>query len=699
MRGLRLLLATLVLLIPAAAPDSSATEPKSGEAMLPPDVLLITLDTTRADFVGVYAGRDLGTPTIDAVAASGVRFEHAVTPAPITLPAHATILTGLDPPEHGVRNNGRDALPDDLPTIATELEAAGYLTAAVVASRVLDRRFGLDRGFSHYDDVMAAENIGEYGYAERNAAAVTEAAFSWLENASREAPFFLWVHYYDPHAPYRPPGLPLSIAQRERYAGEIRFVDQQVSRLLEHLPHPDNTLLLIAGDHGEGLGEHDERAHGVFLYRTTTRVPLIVAGPGIPQATVISSVVGLRRIAATILRTTGRADPVADMAEPLPFKPVGPDEPHDGAFSEARMQAAVYGWAPLASLTTDRWKYVSGPRPELFDLQADPQETRNLVQSEAEMATAMQKKLNNRLEAMNHKLGAPAVIDDDLASALEALGYVQSPVPEHRNGIDPRRGLRLLDLLERAKNAERRGAHAAAATMLRSLVRQNPDNQPALTHLAKNLLATGELDEAVAVSQQALELNPRSEFLWLNLGEALGRAGRHDEAETAFRKAVSLDPRSALGWLRLADLQTDGAGVLAVLAEALSAGTTSTTVLVRMAEAERDTGNLDRARGLLEKATDLTPEIAELWELRGDVAAQMTRDERAASWYERSLQIRPDQAEVLLKLGTAYSRLGRTAEAISTLNRAQATATSPTTARSAAEKLEAIREKTGPGEF
>ena len=333
-----------------------------------PSVILLTLDTTRADALGAARGAPT-TPNLDALAARGVRFLHALSPAPLTLPAHASLLTGLEPRSHGIRDNGTAALPAELPTLATAFAAAGYRTGAFVASRVLDRRFGLARGFDVYDDRMAAERVGEYGYPERDAAAVTDAALAWARGLQRGAPIFLWVHYYDPHSPYLPPAdLRGDGSAAARYAGEVALMDREIGRLLAGLPREPAPLVAAVGDHGEALGEHGERAHGVLLHSATLEVPLLIAGPGVPAGTGVTETVGIRRLAATLLSLAGVESAPALPGPPLPLGLGGRSPAPGPVLSETQFPANAYGWSPLRALTDGSWRLVVGARAELFDL-------------------------------------------------------------------------------------------------------------------------------------------------------------------------------------------------------------------------------------------------------------------------------------------------------------------------------------------
>ena len=310
-----------VLLVWSPVSCSSPWDVFTSEPSRPakPSLVLVTLDTTRSDYVGAYGAPDAKTPVLDSLADRGTRYARALTASPLTLPAHASLLTGLDPPAHGLLDNGTATLHPSVPTVATTLSSRGYSCAAFVSSRVLDRRFGLDPGFALYDDFMAAEQVGEYGYLERDAGAVTASAISWLSALSPSQPYFLWIHYYDPHAPYDPPVQWKGGTAESNYAGEIAYVDQEIGRLLSALPGEDQpALIAVVGDHGESLGEHGERTHGIFLYRASLEVPLILAGPGVPAGEVVEEVLGTRRLMRTLLQLLGAGGTAEDRGSSLP---------------------------------------------------------------------------------------------------------------------------------------------------------------------------------------------------------------------------------------------------------------------------------------------------------------------------------------------------------------------------------------------
>lgn len=637
----RVLLAVLAL----AAPPAAAAAARS--------VVLITLDTTRADALGSYGGR-APTPALDGLAARGLRYTGAVTPSPLTLPAHASLLTGLDPPEHGVLDNGIARLPDDVPTLATALDTAGYATGAFVASRVLDRRFGLARGFDVYDDRMDAERTGEFGYPERDAAAVTDAALAWLKTVPRGRPFFAWIHYYDAHAPYAADGAD----DAARYAGEVAAVDRQVARVLAALPAGDAAPLVAAvADHGESLGEHGERGHGLFLYGTVLRVPLLLSGPGLPKAQTVDGVVSTRRLASTLLALSGVAGRVA--GEVLPGVPHG--RPAAPVYSETWLPATAYGWSPLRAWSDGRWRLVDAPRRELFDTAADPGETRNRAASDAAVQAQLLAALDARVKAMTVRTVSEAAPDAATAEAIRSLGYVSGASGRRAGTLDPKDGLALLARADAAKALLADGRAAEALPRLRALADESPGNVPFLGQLARAQEETGDREGAVRTLRHARDLNPRSEFAHLHLADALRRKGEAGPARQSYEDALALSPRLAAAWLALAEMAKGTPQERAVLARAADAGTESTPVLTRLAQLELAAGDLSGAERHLRDAVALTPDFSAAWVLWGAVAERDGRNPAALQRYQRATRLAPRDAVALLHLGRLRLRLGESA--------------------------------------
>src|SRR5437762_13162043 len=468
-----------------------------------PNVLLVTIDTLRADRVGAGIA-----PTLDALAASGLWFAAARTAAPLTLPSHATIHTGLLPPEHGIRENGAGALAPEHATIARLLKEAGYQTAAFVGAFVLDRRFGLAQGFDAYDDQIRRDpSATDRLEAERPAGAVAERALAWLANrqsainpqsATRNPPFFAWVHFYDPHAPYTPPP-EYAARAKTPYDGEVAYADAQLGVLLDAVRRRgalDRTLVVVAGDHGEGLGDHGERTHGMLLYESTLRVPLIVVAPGRPAGR-RDDPVSLTDLAPTILRAAGVTPPDVmkgrDLLEQVRLKPdttdaarLKPDTTENiGRDSgSVRLQADLYaeteyprvaGWSPLQALTDGRWMAIrAGASTEVYDLQNDPREEHDAAAAPPAIAAAMA----SRAEALHasattsqaHSLSA------DAAERLRALGYVAGTLqpPPASGARNPATMIATWNDFEAALSALT--AHVPDAVgALRRLASANPD--------------------------------------------------------------------------------------------------------------------------------------------------------------------------------------------------------------------------------
>ncbi len=643
-----------------------------------PSLVLVTLDTARADVVGGREGDAAVTPNLDALARSGTRFTRALTASPLTLPAHCTLMTGVDPPVHGVRDNGVSALPTDLPTLASVLASRGYGTAAFVASHVLDRRFGLARGFGVYDDAMVAEQIGEQGYPERNATAVTDAALAWLARRPPTEPFFLWVHYYDAHAPYAPPGERTGATAARRYAGELSYVDRELARLLAALPKSpagERPVVAAVGDHGEMLGEHGEKEHGIFLYRAALEVPLILSGPGVPAGLTVAAAVGTRALPSTLLRLVGLEK---DM------RPFGPGLPGLEAnatagpwiYSETWMPASAYGWSPLRAVSEGRWRLVMAPRPELYDLAADPRETENLFSRKPDEARRLAR-LVGEVEGRARPAPAPVASPADAAELREALrnlGYLSGASPR-AGTIDPKDGIALLPEFERAREWIRQGRSREAVGKLRDLVRRSPGNVPFLVRLGEAEVAAGDTDAGLATVREAIALNPHLDLLHTSAGRLYAQAGRIQEAKGAYEAAVALNPRSAPAWMGLSEIAARTGTPKeerAVLSRAEAAGTRSAAILTRLAQLELAAGALADARRHAEESTRLLPALSEAWWVAGEVAEKQGRMPAALESYERAVGLGLADPRAFLRLGKLQREAGREAAARRSLERAVA---------------------------
>ncbi|MCW5890326.1 MAG: sulfatase-like hydrolase/transferase [bacterium] len=517
-----------------------------------PNVLLVTLDTTRADRLGCYGWRRAETPALDGLARDGVRFDAAYASSPMTLPSHATLFTGLEPPEHGLRLNGQSRLPDGVPTLASRLHEQGYRTGGFVAAFVLDRRFGLDRGFEVYDDALGdalPQVVPERLALHRRGDAVVDAALGWLDEAARgPAPFLAWVHLYDPHAPDHPHG-----DAGASYDGEVAFMDRQVARLLAFLERRGlarRTLVVAVADHGEGLGDHGDAEHGFLLDEEVLRVPLLVRWPGVvARGHAVGALVTTRDLAPTILDLTGSPPLAASGGRSLRAALAGGTIASGVSYAETDLPLAAYGWSPQRSLTTEDWKYVRTPRPELYARPSDRAEHHDVAAADPARVAALDGALAD-VEASFRPLIAPeARLDARARARLEALGYAASSAPAART-----EGLRdVKDMLE----VKRLGTDVAvglatgrldapvAIVLLRTLVERSPESAPFRVRLGTLLLVHGDVPGAIAELEEAVRLHPDLADARINLGQATLRAGRPADAAAQFRAALALEPDRA----------------------------------------------------------------------------------------------------------------------------------------------------------
>jgi arylsulfatase A-like enzyme/Tfp pilus assembly protein PilF len=645
-----------LLALPAAGDTRGAAE----EPAKPTSLLLITLDTTRADRLGCYGAEDAQTPNLDRLAAGGTRFERALSPTPLTLPSHATLMSGRVPRRHGVRNNALYRLDGDVPLLAESLRAAGYRTAAFVSAAVLDRITGIGRGFGLYDDRVRVGDRAAFNYQERAASQTTDAVLAALP--ALEPPFFLWVHYFDPHLPFVPPEPFRSRFADRPYDGEIAFMDAETGRLLDAVrARAGRVLVAVAGDHGESFGEHDEDAHGVFVYQATQRVPLILHGPGVPAGRTVGSNVGLVDVAPTLLRLLGRPElPDTDGRSLVGLLREARPAPTDYEL-ESFFPRFAYGWAPLRALVRGDHKYIDAPTPELYDLAADPNETRNRAATDAKVARALADELARRVGDDDP---AATEIDPQLAAQrerLRSLGYVGGSGAAGADEIDPKDAIGWVRELDAARRELQLGDAAKAAAPLGALLEKNSDNLPALLTLVQVRLSTGDAPAAVATARRALRLAPDDDLVHFNLANALsvlerGTEERGDEARVHYERALELNPRHADAYLNYAALlvsRSSADAALSLLRRARGAGVEDPDVELEIGVLELERGRIGPARDAFERSLALNPCAEGIHEALGRLAQKDGRFAEAAARYERALECRPTLATAAA-LGSLY---------------------------------------------
>ena len=664
------------------------------------NVLLVTLDTTRADRLGCYGHRGARTPRLDRLAAEGVRFESAMAAAPITLPSHASILTALYPFEHGVRNNGNFYLAERFPTLATVLHKGGYRTAAFVSSFILDRRFGLGLGFDTYDDRMEeAPAPGSGLEAERRGDRTALALLRWLDGYAGQgssAPFFVWLHLYDPHEPYQPPPPFRDLFARDPYDGEIAFADQAVGTVLDKLAQLgllDRTLVAVTADHGESLGDHGEETHSMFLYESAIRVPLILWRPGLlPAGRVVAPPVRAMDVSPTILDMLGAPPLAARHARSLRAVIEGRSgEPPLAAYAETYVPKLAMGGAALRALRDERFKLIDAPRPELYDLARDPGETRNLYDDEPRTAQALRAELT-RLTAGGSGAMNVRPVDKETVEKLEALGYLgaggdPASAEGSDQGRDPKDLIATFNRLRRAAEAVRTRRFAQAMPILEAIIAEEPRNAFAHMLLGSTHLGTRRYARAIQELRAYVALAPTSAqaHQWMAIAHA--NLGDRTSALREAGAALAIDPH-------LSDARVLRAGILSALGRraeavqelraAVATDPEKPPLRMSLAEVLSDAGlpaeSEAEYRAILRQEPAFAPALAGL----GAVLLRRGALQEASDAFRRALEVDPRQDEARFNLAQVLERQGRPQEARAEYERLARDSDTPTPVRDAA---------------
>ena len=654
----------------------------------------ITLDTTRADYIGCYGNRRARTPVLDRLAAEGARFDQASSQAPITFTAHTSLLTALYPFEHGGRNNGDFYLAERFETLATRLKAAGYRTAAFVSAFVLDRRYGLARGFDVYDDRMdagAAPGVIDID-AERRGDRTVAALSAWLDaQAGQASPFFAWLHLYDPHTPYTPPE-PFARAFADApYAGEIAFADSLIGSVLEHLGRlgvGDRTLVVVVGDHGESLGDHGEETHGMFVYESALRVPLVMWKPGlVPAGVVVREPVRLTDVAPTILDLLGAPALPSKSGRTLARAMAGERAIPPAVYAETLAPELQMNWAPLRSLRDERWKLIEAPTPELYDLQEDPGERNNRATAQPQTVRALTDALA-RVAGAEQGAMSRTEVDAETRNRLAALGYIGagSGTPVGGNLAarrDPKDYIRVFNQLTEATRLTRERRYGEALPILREAIARDPQNafahqalgnayagmdQPAkaiaeyraylnlvppvayVHHLvAICYLKLGQQGKALDEAAAALAIDPKFADARILRGSVLESQGRLEEAIAEFRAAVDGDPEKVLIRLDLAKTLTEAGRFDEAAREyetVLRLAPGAPPALADLGALHIKQGRLDEARTVLQRALAANPDLAEARFNLAVLDERQGRIEDAAAGFRRLLEESGTPAEL-----------------------------------------------------
>jgi arylsulfatase A-like enzyme/Flp pilus assembly protein TadD len=643
-----------------------------------PSVILITIDTLRADHVGCYGAEAVKTPTLDGLARDGVVFERAISQVPLTWPSHAVILTGTYPFQNGVQDFTGQPLAPQFRSVAQSFKQAGYATGAVVSAFVLDRSWGLGRGFDFYDDAFSAETFQkkDIGLVDRRAEESIDHAIAWLKKTPRR-PFFLWLHLYDPHSPYDPPEPYRSEYRSHPYDGEIAYADHELGRLMAWLKQNklyDSSVIVALSDHGESLGEHGEDEHGFFVYNATVHVPLIVkppAGSGI-QAQRRRDPVETAAVAPSLLQLAGVKDSIQTQFQtPSMFAAAGA---RDAAYSETFYPFSSFGWSPLRALETGRYHYIEAPQPELYDMVADPEEKTNRAGEQTATVAVLEGKLQQRLKVNPFAAKTSAVTDaklnPDAAEKLRALGYMayHSPVGDAVVGsgqADPKEKLWEFNAILKATDAFQIGDDEKAKALLAAVREKDPDIYIVAFLLGETALRRQNWEEAATELKKCLELNPNFDQAMTGLARALDKLGNPSEARQWLDRALKFNSQNYRVWYELGHLEsrTDKPAAVRAYEKAI-------TIQPNFAPVRRDLGmlqfqqqNYSEAAEHLGKAADLGLDEAPLFNFLGISYSRTDRLQKAVATYQRALKLDPDYAEAHLNLGFAYQRLGRAEQA------------------------------------
>ncbi len=668
---------------------SSPQLPERNPSQKRPSLLLLTFDTLRADYVGVYGKQGIETATLDGLAADGAWFENAYCQVPSTPPSHASILTGTYPRTHGVRDFTSGPLSDSVVSLTTILRQRGYRTAAFVSSAALDSVWGLDRSFEVYDDRFGQPNPrgAAGGSPERRAQETVSKALQWL--AAVEGPFFLWVHLFDPHHAYDPPEPFRSRYAHDLYAGEVAYADSHAGRLIEALKQRGeyrDSLIIAVSDHGESLGEHGELNHGLFLYDATTRVPLIYKLPasyGVRGRKIegLTETVDILPSALQILRIAPQRDwPIEGKGRLAAM--LGKEDSKNQAYSESIYPLTTFGWSPLYALRSGRHKLIEAPRPELYDLEEDAGELRNLFDTNTALGEQLRSRLRVRLRrsaAASPEADRTQPADPELAERLASLGYAavsravaSEDEPDQVDRADPKDKVEVYRLILQATDAARGGRPDRANAILEPLSRSEPELFIVHYTIGLNYLKLNRPEKALESLETARGLNPDYASIDLNRAQALAALGRPEQAEETLRGLLRRKPafpaaQHQLGQLLRRRGQLDEA--VSLYRGMLRQRPGDPAVLRMLGVCLVDVRAYPEGLQLLEQAQRGGLDDALTRNYRGIALANLGRRQEADRSYRAALELNAGYSQARLNLAFLLLETGDRAKALEEFNR------------------------------
>ncbi|HKI86163.1 MAG TPA: sulfatase-like hydrolase/transferase [Thermoanaerobaculia bacterium] len=677
MHRLRLLLAAL-LLATSLAPLTACGRSKR------PNVLLVTFDTTRWDHMGYATGREGRTPMLDAMAHRGTWFSDAVTVAPLTLVSHTSIMTGEYPFHTGVRDNGTYVVPSKDVTLAERLQGAGYATHAVISAFVLDSQFGLDQGFDSYDDDLSGgPQKVMFMFKQIKARETAAKAVRWLEKRPKDKPFFLWIHFFDPHANYDPPPDVAKLFPGDPYSGEIYYADRELGRVFKYLDDSEllgKTLFVFAADHGDSLGEHGEQTHGIFVYQSTTHVPMIFEGPGVPAGKRVDNLVRTVDIVPTILQLLH-----LPAAHGLDGKSLEPEwegqEPNDRvAYIESLTPLLNFGWADLRALETPTMKVIEAPRPEVYDLSKDPGEQHNLLASGA-TETGAERKLFTELghivanDPFEHGEQQPGAVSQETRQKLAALGYLSGPVEkvQKKERPDPKDRISFWNRFEEAQSMIRDGGYEEATSRLAKLLEEDPGNIMAMGSYAGCLSHQGKKDQALAVYEKMIALDSGRDNAYLGAARILQDQDKYDQALPLVQHVVESQPKNPDGYTAMGDFylaQQKFKQAEKWFRQARKVDPNSMLAISGLGNCLNREGRFEEAARVLRAGYDRDPTNEGVAYDLGVVAEHLGQPKAAMALYKHVIQLDPQHSMAWNNVGSLLDRAGKHQQALQAIEKA-----------------------------
>jgi arylsulfatase A-like enzyme/Tfp pilus assembly protein PilF len=650
------------------------------------NLLLVTIDTLRADHLPAYGYTKIHTPNLDRLANESFVFDNAIAQVPMTLPSHASILTGLLPPVHGVRDNAGFILDPKVTTLAEILKSKNYKTAAFVSAFVLDSQFGLDQGFDLYSDNFSlVQDRLDSSHISRSAEETELEVDAWLKKNSDQK-FFLWVHYYDPHDPYDPPEPYKTEYASSPYDGEIAYTDRVFGRLydlLDELQLKEKTIVVMVGDHGEGLGEHKEQTHSIFIYNATQHVPLMIRFPKIKPKR-IKDIVSLVDVVPSVLEWLGIQPDQNMQGRSLIPLIEGKDAPRV-AYSESIFPELHYGFSPLRRISTDQYEFIDAPKPELYDSVNDRSELKNLIKQKPEIATALQKKLDEILKSLQIDAKQTQKMDPETEEKLRAIGYVGTIVastPESLK-VDPKDKIDLLESISQAHQALNKKNYSFVVETITRVLEQEPNMVDAHFLLATAYLNLNENEKALAEMMNTIRLKPDHIQTLFNLGGFYQLQGKLDEAKKWYLQVLKVQPEHLRASMNLVDLyqrKNEPEKANDYLAKIISSYQNAlkntedvknrADILEKLAQTYFASGDLDQSEKTLKEAIQLMPDRPMAHFHMGAIYQQKKQSDKAIAEYETEAKISPKNFKVFFNLGVLYRQTGKLQDSIQSFQKA-----------------------------